>query len=106
METINDGYAEKIAQSARRLLAEKKKQQRLREKNTDGMTPKARSNHDANLAYQNKDVANCIFDLHTEIVKAGVCKPCEDEWYKDVTFEPSAFHRYTLKRPHPLKELK
>jgi len=55
------------------------------------------------ITYTGHYIEEEIFKLHTLIVKNKIANPFNDNYYKDTTFEPSCFHKYTVKRSHPLK---
>ena len=80
-----------------------KKRDKLSERALKDITPKRRQAISCDVTYCGHYIEEETFRLHTLIVKNNIANPFDDEYYQDVFFEPSPFHKYTCKRPHPLK---
>lgn len=101
---MNNEQIDLMINSLKEIKKLNKKRERLSSVyNSENVTQKRLMLVSNDITYTNHYKEEEIFKLHTLIVKNKLANPFNDNYYKDTTFEPSCFHKYTVKRPHPLK---
>jgi len=93
---------ERLAALARRLLAERKRYNRMRDRAlSDSISRTARQKLEADLNWAAMEIEKMEITLHVACVDAGLADRREPQHYEQRYFRPSSFHTYTWQPPLP-----
>jgi hypothetical protein len=91
----------RVADAAKRYLAERKRFERISEKSCDDLTPKQMQKRNVDLGWQAVAMIKIEAELHTACVDAGLADLRDPAHYGQRTLYPDSWHKYPYTPPQP-----